>query len=184
MTPVQCPQGHGPMGAKRQKKRVVFKDVDLVVEADELVCGVCGFAAGTIESAGELQRALAEAYREKTGLLTGAQIRRLREAKALTQRELADRMKVGIASIKRWEGGVVQSKSMDQALRTQFHDDCAVDVVSGNRPFSIARTKLVARRFEQALGRRLLEKDRQDVVCGKVSCGMGIWSPCAPWDAA
>jgi putative zinc finger/helix-turn-helix YgiT family protein len=146
------------MEAEKLKKKMTFKGVELAIEADAYVCARCGFEAGTIESAGAVQRAIAEAYRLKTGRLTSGEIKRLREAKGLTQHDLADRMQVGIASIKRWETGVVQSKSMDQALRSHLQGDCECADVSGNRPFSIPRIKLVAKMFEQALGKRLLKK--------------------------
>ena len=64
-----CPKGHDPMEAKKLKKKMTFKDVDLVVEVDTFVCETCGFEAGTVESAGAVQRNIVEAYRRKKGLL-------------------------------------------------------------------------------------------------------------------
>ncbi len=158
MTPFRCPKGHGPMGIKRTKKEMTFKGVDIAIEADAYVCDVCGFEAGTVESTGNVQHAFAEAYRRKAGLLTGEEIRALRKERGLTQQQLSEIMEVGIASIKRWENGLVQSKAMDNLLRVRLQDDsCALDV-SGKRPFSIPRIKLVAKTFEQVLGRQVLKK--------------------------
>ena len=81
-----------------------------------------------MQSAGDVQRAIADAYRKKVGLLTGQEIRSLREAKELTQQQLADVMNVGIASIKRWETGMIQSKSMDHALRIQLQCTIRADI--------------------------------------------------------
>jgi len=167
MTPLSCPKGHGPMGTKKTKKKMTFKGVDLAIEADAYVCDTCGFEAGTIESTGAVQRAIAEVYRRNTGLLTSEEIKRLRKAKGLTQQRLADLMRVGIASIKRWETGVVQSKSMDHALRSHLQAGCEGADVSGNRPFSISRVKLVARAFEQELGRRILKKNDEMLFAAK-----------------
>jgi putative zinc finger/helix-turn-helix YgiT family protein len=155
------------MGAKKLEKQITFKGVDLVVQAQVFVCQTCGLEAGTIESTGALQRALAEAYRRKTGLLTSGEIKQLRQAKGLTQQQLADLIKGGIASIKRWETGVTQSKSMDHALRSQLQADCESSGVSGNRPFSIPRIKRVAKMFEQALGKRILRKNDKLLFAAK-----------------
>ncbi len=54
-----------------------------------------------------LEKAISEAYRKAVNLLTGEEIVEKRKKLNLTQEALAKRMNVGIASIKRWEGGTV-----------------------------------------------------------------------------
>jgi len=157
MKAINCPKGHGPMEQKKIKQKKTFKGVDIEFMADVLVCPECGLEAGTIESAGEVQRAIADAYREKVELLTGQEIKNLRKAKELTQQQLADIMNVGIASIKRWETGMIQSKSMDHALRMQLQCTIHADNYTGNREISLARIKLVAKTFEKILSKRLLK---------------------------
>lgn len=115
-----CPKGNGPMALETLEKEKTFKGVDIKYSAEAFVCPVCGLEAGTVQTAGDVQLAIAESYRLSVGLLTSQEIRSLREAKGLTQQELADAMNVGIASIKRWETGLIQSKSMDHALRGLF----------------------------------------------------------------
>lgn len=157
MKAINCPKGHGPMEQKKIKQKKTFKGVDIEFMADVFVCPECGLEAGTIESAGEVQRAIADAYREKVELLTGQEIKNLRKAKELTQQQLADIMNVGIASIKRWETGMIQSKSMDHALRMQLQCTIHADNYTGNREISLARIKLVAKTFEKILSKRLLK---------------------------
>jgi len=157
MKAINCPKGHGPMEQKKIKQKKTFKGVDIELMADVFVCQECGLEAGTIESAGEVQRAIADAYREKVELLTGQEIKNLRKAKILTQQQLADIMNVGIASIKRWETGMIQSKSMDHALRMQLQCTIHADNYTGNREISLARIKLVAKTFEKILSKRLLK---------------------------
>jgi hypothetical protein len=41
------------MEAKRLKKQMTFKGMDLVLEADAFVCDTCGFEAVTVESTRE-----------------------------------------------------------------------------------------------------------------------------------
>ena len=158
MKTVSCPKGHGYMKLTKMKKTTTFKGVDVAYEVEAYVCPDCGLEAGTVDSAAKIQRTIADAYRRKKRLLTGEEIRSLRQAKGLTQRDLADVMKVGIASIKRWETGLIQSDAMDRLLRTFLQSDFPGDAYSGNRDFSIARIKLVARQFEELLGKRLLKK--------------------------
>jgi transcriptional regulator with XRE-family HTH domain len=55
--------------------------------------------------------------------LTPQEIKAIRKAGGLTQAEFAKRLKVGIASIKRWELGlVIQNESADESIR-QFEQD-------------------------------------------------------------
>lgn len=155
-----CPMGHGPMQIKQQKKTTAFRDVELTVVVTEHVCPECGMTASDIKAAGKVQRQIADAYRKKMNLLTGDEIRNLRKSKNLTQDALADKMGVGVASIKRWELGNIQSSSMDNLLRSFLEDknDCSMNVFTGNRDFSMPRIKLVAKQFEKNLGKQLLKK--------------------------
>ncbi len=157
MKAMNCPKGHGPMGPTKTVKKTTFKGVDIEYPADVFVCQACGLEAGTIQTAGAVQRNIADAYRAKVDLLTSQEIKSLREAQGLTQQQLADAMNVGIASIKRWETGLIQSKSMDQALRMQLQGNIRVENYKGNREISLARIKLVAKTFERILGKRLLK---------------------------
>jgi len=157
MKALNCPGGHGPLEPKKLMKQKAYKGVDIEYPADALVCPECGLEAGTVESAGKVQRAMADAYREKMGLLTSSEIKSLRKAKDLTQQQLAELMKVGIASIKRWETGLIQSESMDLALRISLQQDTYEDINSGNREISLPRIKLVAVTFERIIGKRLLK---------------------------
>lgn len=158
MKAVNCPRGHGSMEQKKKFKITVFKGVDVEYPMEVWVCQECGLEAGTVQAAGDIQRAMADAYRKKSGLLTSQEIKSLRKANNLTQQQLAERMKVGIASIKRWETGLIQSKSMDLALRNHLQQDLCEDQYAGNREFSLSRIKLVATEFERILDRRLLKE--------------------------
>ena len=154
----KCPKGHGPMKIETIVKPLTFRDVSLRVPVTAHVCRQCGFTASDVSAAGDVQREMAETYRKQTGRLTGEAIRSLRKARKLTQRTLADRIGVGIASIKRWENTSIQSDSMDRLLRTCLTKDRQADGYNGNRPLSLPRVKLVIRHFEGILNRRLLKK--------------------------
>jgi len=157
MKTLNCPKGHGVMKLKRVEKNTTFRGVDISYEADEFICRECKLEAGTVQTAGIVQKLIADAYRSKVSLLTGEEIISLRKSRGLSQQDLAGLMNVGVASIKRWETGLIQSKSMDHALRIQLQCRIQADNYSGNRELSLPRIKLVARQFEKLIGKRLLK---------------------------
>ncbi len=83
---LNCPKGHGIMELNKVKKEMTFKGVDIVVDADAFICPECGLEAGTLQTTGALQMAIADAYRAKQGLLTSKEIKDLRKSRNLTQR--------------------------------------------------------------------------------------------------
>ena len=167
MKRLSCPKGHGTMALEKIIKELNFKGTNISFEADTYVCPECGIEAGTIETAGKIQRLAADAYCEKKGLLTSSEIKHLRSTCKLTQQQLADLMKVGVASIKRWETGIVQSKSMDNLLRSHLQCTIQTNNYSGNREISLPRIKLVAREFEKILGKKLLRIGDQFLFLAK-----------------
>jgi putative zinc finger/helix-turn-helix YgiT family protein len=162
-----CPNGHGVMKVARTDKKIMFRDMAITVAAEQYRCPTCGFGAATVEQAAAAQKALADAYRKRVGLLTAQQIADGRKKMGLTQGELAERANIGIASIKRWEGTTIQSRSMDRLLRAALGGEICGDPCSGNRSFSVARIKLVLRQFEVELGRPILKKGDKMLFASK-----------------
>ena len=60
-----CPKGHGNMELQKMEKATTFRGVDVSFEAEAYVCPQCGLEAGTVQSAGAVQRAIADAYRKE-----------------------------------------------------------------------------------------------------------------------
>lgn len=143
---------------EKTDKAMNFRGVDINFQVEHHVCPVCGIEAGDIDQTATTQKAISDAYRQKVNLLTGNEIRESRKRLKLSQEALAKRMNVGIASIKRWEGGLIQTKAMDRALRLALQGQIPGDNYTGNRTFSIPRIKLVLRQFESILGKRILKK--------------------------
>jgi putative zinc finger/helix-turn-helix YgiT family protein len=164
---MKCPNGHGEMRVKKVKKRLTFRGINFTVPVEEYVCAVCGAEAGTPQQAAAIQKTISDAYRKAVDMLTGDEIVEKRKKLRLTQEALAKRMNVGIASIKRWEGGTIQSKSMDHALRIALGDKTVGDGCTGNRAFSIPRIKLVLKEFESILGRNILKKNDRMLFAAK-----------------
>lgn len=153
MTQMNCPKGHGAMKPKKIEKSVPFKGIEVDIIEDAFVCPECKLSAGTVRSAGKIQHAIAEAYRQQVGLLTGEEIKRLRKEKGMTQADLAEISGFGIASIKRWETGAIQTQSADKTLRLHLMEN----TVNGNRDISIPRILLVLTAFQTALSRVILK---------------------------
>ncbi len=165
MSELRCPGCSTLMEQKELTKRKKIREVDIEYPVHAFVCPGCGLEAGTVTSAGDVQRAMADAYREQTGLLTGQRIKELRKARGMTQEQLSMAMKVGIASIKRWESGLIQSRSMDNHLRRVLNGEAWS--ITGNREMNLPRIKLVAQTFEKILGRRLLKKNDRFLFLAK-----------------
>jgi putative zinc finger/helix-turn-helix YgiT family protein len=155
----KCPLGHSQVELVEVISRIDFKGERLAICAPSYKCMECGTEFASIEQTAAAQKAIANAYREKAGLLTSHEIREGREHLGMTQGGLADRINVGVASIKRWEGGQIQSKVMDNALRQAFSKRKIGNPYSGNREFSPARTKLVLMRFQELLRKPFLQRD-------------------------
>jgi putative zinc finger/helix-turn-helix YgiT family protein len=148
-------------------KTVNFRGLEIPCHVEAYICPECGMEAGTVNSAGAIQQQLADVFRKRVGLLTGEDIKSLRKKRGLTQQALADLLKIGVASIKRWETGLIQSKSMDRALRLQLESCLTNNDFSGNRFFSINRIKLVLVTFENKLGKTLLRKTDRMLYAAK-----------------
>ena len=164
---LSCPRGHKEMAIRTSEKKVLFRNKNLAVPVEQYVCSECGTEAGTIKQTAAIQKSVADAFRKSVGLLTGKEIVEGRKKLKLSQEDLARKMSVGIASIKRWEVGSIQSKSMDQALRIALNGQSVGDSCTGNRTFSIPRIKLVLTELEVLLGKKLLKKNDKMLFAAK-----------------
>jgi putative zinc finger/helix-turn-helix YgiT family protein len=150
---ISCPNGHGEMAVVVAMQDKTFKGERITYQTETYECKECGLNIGTIEQAAAAQNAIADAYRKIVGLLTGQEIKEKRAAKGWSQKELAERSGVGIASIKRWENGIIQTRSVNEALINAFQNSRVGNIFTGNRDkISLSRIKLVLKRFEAELG--------------------------------
>jgi putative zinc finger/helix-turn-helix YgiT family protein len=164
---MNCPSGHGAMKLINKRKSTTFKGVDINYTMNCFVCPACGLEAGTLSQTAQIQKTIVDAYRKKVGLMTGSEIIEGRKKMNLTQQKLADRMKVGIASIKRWEGGIIQSKSMDRMIQQSLSGEVCGDLLTGNRALSIERVKLALRYLEKVLNMKVLKENDRFLYAAK-----------------
>jgi putative zinc finger/helix-turn-helix YgiT family protein len=85
-----------------------------VVRTQALVCDKCGYIALEGKDTQEFMRRIADVYRSSNNLLTSEQIRNLRGA--MSQQRFADAVGLSVASIKRWELGLIQDKKSNKML--------------------------------------------------------------------
>lgn len=140
-------------GNKFEKKNCRFtpeikgEEVEVVVPA--MVCSHCNTPLMNDEQMSELRKTTADAYRKKNGLLTSEQIIHFRSLFGMSQAAFANYLKVGEASIKRWETYFIQDVSQDEHIRLKCDEAYAEysalnvqwkshppDIYSGNRRFS------------------------------------------------
>jgi putative zinc finger/helix-turn-helix YgiT family protein len=130
--------GHFPMlGAKErrimkcfqcEKGKMVGKLAEMIahvrgeevpVRTEAMVCNRCGFQVLTDEQSAVYTIASADAYREKHNLLTTKELKEIRGRLGMSLRAFAKYLKVGEASPKRWEAGLVQDEAMDELIRVK-----------------------------------------------------------------
>ncbi len=113
----KCPCGNGCMNLKAIEEKTVYKGVALDIKSEKYVCPICGIEAGTIKQAAAIQACVADSYREKTGLLSGSEIKKMRIAAGLKKEQLAGLLGVSEREIRGWESCIAQSRQEDKSLR-------------------------------------------------------------------
>ena len=82
-----------------------------------MVCGRCGFQVLFDEQSAAYTVAISDAYRKQYGLLTSKELKETRDRLGLSLRKFATFVGVGLASVKRWEAGLIQDEAHDRLIR-------------------------------------------------------------------
>ena len=114
-----CPECGTMMREKRRKLKLPVNGEEIVVpKAVHLACPKCREVVLRLGDARRLREQALALYRDKHGLLSGEEIKAIRERFGLTQGALAELLRLGGNTISRWEAGRnVQTASMDVLLR-------------------------------------------------------------------
>jgi putative zinc finger/helix-turn-helix YgiT family protein len=123
------------------------EEIEVVVPA--MVCIKCHHSLMNDEQMSQLRKAAADTYRKKHKLLTSEEIVNFRNLFGMSQAAFANYLKVGEASIKRWETYFIQDVSQDEHIRLKCDEAYAEysalsvywkshppDIYNGNRRFS------------------------------------------------
>lgn len=115
-----CPLcGAGNLSEKVVEEHFGYKGHSLAVtEYRVLECPACGEAVVEKDSARRAEKLLKDFGRQVDGLLTAADIKRIRRKLHLTQEQMATVLGGGLKGFARYENGqVIQSRAMDNLLR-------------------------------------------------------------------
>jgi len=86
-------------------------------------CPSCGFVTVRGRDMAEFRRLVKEAYRRDEQLLEVTEIQRARKEMHATQESFAAYLAVGVASVKRLEGGAVPERLMDEHIRMRLYPE-------------------------------------------------------------
>lgn len=111
----QCEKGKMVSQMTEMTAHVRREEVRIRTEA--MVCKRCGLQVLTDEQSNAYTIASADAYRQKHNLLTTKELKETRERLGMSFRAFAKYLRVGEASPKRWEAGLVQDQAMDELIR-------------------------------------------------------------------
>lgn len=138
------------------------KGVEVEVVIPSFVCTKCKIPLMDTEQMNALRRAAADKYREMNNLLTSQEILHFRTTLGMSQVAFANYLKVGEASVKRWESYYVQDVAQDEHMRLKcdeaYADFNALEVhwkthtpdeYSGHRRFNLELFKEVVRYLVQ-----------------------------------
>jgi putative zinc finger/helix-turn-helix YgiT family protein len=120
---------------------------EIRVRTEAMICKRCGLQVMTDAQSDAYGIASADAYRAKHGLLTTAELKQVRERLGMSLRTFAKYLKVGEASPKRWEAGLVQDRAMDELIRLKSDLAAARENVAwlkAHRPRPIGRRGAVS----------------------------------------
>jgi len=110
-----CANGH--LHKNRTQVSGEVRGEPFTVETEAMVCDRCGFQVLTEEQSAAYTAAISDAYRRKHGLLTSEELKKTRRRLGLSQDRFAKYLNVDIASVKRWEAGLIQDKVLDELIR-------------------------------------------------------------------
>ncbi|MCE1248669.1 MAG: helix-turn-helix domain-containing protein [Firmicutes bacterium] len=98
-----------------------FKDEDFTVSTEGYLCE-CGYKTVQGDQTDGLNIAFADAYRTKYSLFTTSELLGFRKELNLSQQKFADFLGTNVQTIKKWEHGCVQDKSMNELIRLKMKE--------------------------------------------------------------
>lgn len=115
----------------RRKDVLTIRGETFEVEEEFERCTGCMEEYETLDGPDKLAQAN-RLYREKHGLLQPDEIRAFRNRFRLTQKELADLLGWGLATLSRYENGSLQEEGQDRALRMAMKPQNLADLVKSH----------------------------------------------------
>ena len=171
---IKCGHVVAPEALRVVEAELKGEHVSVTLNAPQ--CMKCGRVVILGRNVRAYHRAVSDAYRRKVGLLTMAEIDNLRRALDMTLPEFASYVSVGIATLKRWRRGEIQTEALDRLVRLR------ADVQYAERAASELRARLArVAMTRDALARSVRELDSfghatQRVAVRSFGRGSDSWS--------
>ena len=170
-----CPVcGAGELERKTVEEQFSYKGEALTVP-DYVVfeCASCGEAVIDPASSKRASKLLKDFSRIVDGLLTTADIKRIRKKLGFTQEQMAEVCGGGLKGFARYESGqIVQSKGMDNLLRILDELPSALDIIR-RRP-ALPRARIISMFEYKRKSDYNYSEHSQDGACSdNVKCSMG-----------
>jgi putative zinc finger/helix-turn-helix YgiT family protein len=109
--------GKGRLTPKMTQIAGEVRGEEYSIRSEAMVCGRCGFQVLSERESVAYTVGISDAYRRAHGLLTSAELKETRDRLGLSLRKFASYVGVGLASVKRWEAGLIQDEAHDQLIR-------------------------------------------------------------------
>ena len=139
-------------------------------------CSQCNRAVILGRKVRTYHRAVSDAYRRQVGLLTTDEIDGLRRSLNMTWSEFADYLFIGIATLKRWNRGEIQTRALDRLVRLMadpsFLERAASELYER---LTKATFSYVARRGPQLEWIDLPSYDVEPVSVARTAGNSGAW---------
>lgn len=117
----------GRLSRKAAKVPHEVRGLKFEVEDSVWVCNQCGAISIPPDRLKEHGRLVNEAYRRLAGILSVEEIKAARHRLRMSQRQFAEYLGVGEASVKRWETGVLPDKSSSDLIRLKTDPEAALE---------------------------------------------------------
>ena len=114
-----CPscERYSEFATEDRRETYTVRGRDIEVPATVEVCAACGETLFDESRDEDLLRAAYSEYRRLEGLLSPDEIRAIRDRYRLSQKSLASLLGMSEATVNRYEGGALQSRTHDSAIR-------------------------------------------------------------------
>ncbi len=110
------------------------------VEVEFFQCQECGEEFENSKLSSDPYETAYRIYRERKGMLQPEEIREFRLKRGLTQKEFSELLRIGIATLNRYENGALQSEAHDRAIRLAIEPRNFSNMVSNSRD-SLSQSK-------------------------------------------
>src|SRR5260370_37911858 len=125
----KCGQKTMHLSTRFHASRIEHDGRAYLVEIPALTVPQCGNCQA-ISIDDEADRQISAAFRRQAGLLAPEEIRQGRDKLGLTQKQFANLLGVGEATVSRWETGAqIQQRAMDRFLRVCLASPAAVELL-------------------------------------------------------